>query len=189
MSVKKTKRPTRKTQSKKGTRKRTTASAPTPFISLPHFLGMLLLIAAIVSIVYFYHKPSVKTHRKASLHKKQIETSFDFYQLLPKIEVPVADSAPTANHSVAPNKQRHHTAYVLQVAAFNQFKDADTLKARLALSGFDVNVYHYQTKQHQNWYRVWIGPYRSKKQAMTDKTELNKQHIQSLLLTVPARKG
>ena len=107
---------------------------------------------------------------------------FEFYTLLPEMEVVVPDedvAAPapapaesggtaeapttsTAPEADAPGdtdpplKSGH---YILQVASFRSMKDADGLKAQLTLLGFQPVVQTVAIDSDENWHRVRIGPY------------------------------
>lgn len=81
--------------------------------------------------------------------------AYDFYTLLPEMEVPVPDSEPTAAGlpptPVAPG------SYVVQVGAFRTLKDADARKAELALLGI-VSAIQVITIDSNTLHRVRIGP-------------------------------
>ena len=164
--------------------------------------GGLLVCFGIVGYVYIqrYGVPAwYRAHQRSGVNNAKteqvtrIKPKFDFYQLLPKIEVPVSDSAPQATralpvttpspaHTNANNKTSSaQTIYVLQVASFKTFSDADTLKAKLSLLGFEVNVHHFKAASGQEWYRVWIGPYASKQQAQQAQAQLSQNKVSSLL--------
>ena len=108
---------------------------------------------------------------------------FEFYTLLPELEVVVPDedlpasgSAPAA--SSAANTEVATAAakveddargdaeealksghYILQVASFKNMKDADGLKAELTLLGFRPVVQTVAINSDEKWHRVRIGPY------------------------------
>ncbi|MDQ2994659.1 MAG: SPOR domain-containing protein [Pseudomonadota bacterium] len=73
--------------------------------------------------------------------------------------------------------------YVLQVAALKKHEDADRLKARLILQGYDVFISKPKIKNVQ-WYRVNVGPYRTTGNAKAQQKRLKANNINSLLLTV-----
>ena len=108
---------------------------------------------------------------------------FEFYTLLPELEVVVPDedlpasgSAPAASSAAntevataaakveddargdaeAALKSGH---YILQVASFKNMKDADGLKAELTLLGFRPVVQTVAINSDEKWHRVRIGPY------------------------------
>lgn len=44
--------------------------------------------------------------------------------------------------------------YLLQLASFKDYKDADNLRAKLILSGIDVDIYNAKLNNNTTWYRV-----------------------------------
>ena len=104
---------------------------------------------------------------------------FEFYTLLPEMEVVVPDEdlaapAPPESSGTAevptsaaveddapadtdPALKSGH--YILQVASFRSVKDADGLKAQLALLGFQPVVQTVAINSDEKWHRVRIGPY------------------------------
>ena len=106
---------------------------------------------------------------------------FEFYTLLPEMEVVVPDEdlaapgpAPAESSGTAESpasaaaeddapgdadpvlKSGH---YILQVASFRNMNDADGLKAQLALLGFQPVVQTVAIDSDEKWHRVRIGPY------------------------------
>ncbi len=111
---------------------------------------------------------------------------FEFYTLLPEMEVVVPDedlAAPTpapaesastdetdatdtaasTGTAVEENKQTEPALgsghYILQVASFKSMNDADGLKAQLTLLGFRPVVQTVAINSDEKWHRVRIGPY------------------------------
>ena len=110
---------------------------------------------------------------------------FEFYTLLPEMEVVVPDEdlatrqpaesgsasesdatgdAPAGSENAPgdadPALKSGH--YVLQVASFKSMKEADGLKAKLSLLGFEPVVQSVAINSDENWYRVRIGPYKDR---------------------------
>ena len=88
---------------------------------------------------------------------------FDFYELLPKMEVVVPDDE--LDHEpprAAPGSASAPAVYLLQVGSFRRTEDADRLKAQLALLGFEARVASARISAQDTRYRVRSGPYRSK---------------------------
>lgn len=177
----------------KTTRKTTTRTAKTtarPF-GISWLVISVLAIAILTTVGYLHHRHTQQTVPVTTTQITPIKPTFDFYHLLPKVEVPVSESAPTAtrpiptpSRNVPTNKPKAATKpthYMLQVGSFKQRHDADALMAKLSLQGFEVTVKHFTTQSHQNWYRVWIGPYVSISQAKQVQTQLRQQRIDSLL--------
>ena len=113
------------------------------------------------------------------------EPKFEFYTLLPEMEVvvPEGDLAPPQPADDTPASETDTTAdtgtgdevapadaepalasghYVLQVASFRSMKEADGLRAKLSLLGFEPVVQSVAINSDENWYRVRIGPYQDR---------------------------
>ena len=106
---------------------------------------------------------------------------FEFYTLLPEMEVVVPDEdlaapapAPAESSTAAETPTSAEAEddapadtdpaltsghYILQVASFRSMKDADGLKAQLTLLGFQPVVQTVAINSDENWHRVRIGPY------------------------------
>ena len=108
---------------------------------------------------------------------------FEFYTLLPELEVVVPDEdlpapGPAPAASSAADTEVATTAatveddargdaeaalksghYILQVASLKSMKDADGLKAELTLLGFRPVVQTVAIDSDEKWHRVRIGPY------------------------------
>ena len=111
---------------------------------------------------------------------------FEFYTLLPEMEVVVpdedlaapspapaesastdetgaTDTAASTGTAVEENKQTEPAPgsghYILQVASFKSMNDADGLKAQLTLLGFRPVVQTVAINSDEKWHRVRIGPY------------------------------
>jgi cell division protein FtsN len=94
--------------------------------------------------------------------------------------VQVAEGRPVESHH-AINKA---ISYLVQVASFKTRHDADNMKAKLILKGFDVNV--VQASQAQgSWFRVVVGPYPDKASAQLAQLNLAKnERLNGMLRTV-----
>jgi cell division protein FtsN len=101
---------------------------------------------------------------------------FEFYQILPGdkaagerdaknvAKAPVAaapNAAPRPGSSPASPKPHSGESYWLQAGAFSDEKDADNLKARIALSGLEAAVRPVDVPDKGKLYRVRLGPYQS----------------------------
>ena len=108
---------------------------------------------------------------------------FEFYTLLPEMEVVVPDEDLAAPGPVPAPAESGDTAeapasaapddaapadtepalksghYILQVASFRSMKDADGMKAQLTLLGFQPVVQTVAIDSDEKWHRVRIGPY------------------------------
>ena len=86
---------------------------------------------------------------------------FDFYNMLPKMEVVVPDDELDHEPAAASNGTAAVPAtYLVQVGSFRKTADADRLKAQLALLGFEATVVSARISAQDTRYRVRSGPYR-----------------------------
>lgn len=73
--------------------------------------------------------------------------------------------------------------YVLQVGSFKNFGEADNLKAKLTMLGFDVKVKSGQ-KAGVAWHRVYIGAFANSQLANQVQQQLKEQQISSIMVKV-----
>ena len=107
---------------------------------------------------------------------------YDFYTALAEREVIIPDTeireqAAKPEVQVADAKVR----YFLQLGSFPQAEDADALKARLALSGVQVQVSEVNVNG-KLWHRVRRGPFAAIAAADTAKRDLMQTNISSTLV-------
>ena len=107
--------------------------------------------------------------------------TFDFYTLLPELEVVVdkAGRAPAGR----PDNKLPAGRYVLQVGSFKDHQEADSLKAQLALMGVETNI-EKVTVNTINWHRVRVGPIQHTEQLESIQKRLRKNKIDSILFKV-----
>ena len=118
---------------------------------------------------------------------------FNFYDILPELEVVVPDL------EVKPKDQKTQTAetktpsptpqlaagekFILQVGSFNQFDEADKLKAHLALLGIEAFIQKVAVDNKQ-WHRVRIGPFEDRKTLNLTRKQLQENSIEAITLKV-----
>lgn len=111
---------------------------------------------------------------------------YDFYSVLPEMEVVIPDAEITAKvrtESVprADDRPAPQANYLLQAGSFPDASDAEAVKARLALMGFVANV-QTVTINGKTWNRVRLGPYASAAELETAKQKLSAQGISAIAL-------
>ena len=74
-------------------------------------------------------------------------------------------------------------SYYIQVGAFRTSTDADGLRAKLALQGFDAKVSE-RDQSGRTVYRVRLGPFDTKASAETMRSRLDKQGVENTLVRV-----
>ena len=128
---------------------------------------------------------------------------FEFYQILPgeKEVVPekpapqkgdtkapaVASKAPApapAKPGSSPNAPKPHSGetFWLQAGAFQEEREADNLKARIALTGLEASVKPVTVPDRGTLYRVRLGPYQSVDDANRMKTVLSQNGVSAAII-------
>ncbi|MES2636434.1 MAG: SPOR domain-containing protein [Pseudomonadota bacterium] len=90
------------------------------------------------------------------------DNQFDFYTILPETESTVTEKE-IKDNSLTVKKDN----YFLQVGAFQNEADADNMKAKLALQGFEAVVQTATIPEKGVWHRVRVGP-------LSDINQINK---------------
>ena len=106
---------------------------------------------------------------------------FDFYDVLPDIEQVMPDDLP---ESVAAEPKKKYN-YYLQAASFSKQADAEEMRAKLGLNGYQSTTQAKQIEGKGTVYRVRLGPYESKRQAKNVRFELKKLGISAFSYAVP----
>ena len=156
---------------------------------------ILLVIASGIAGYFYYHQPKVPTSllppvseakatplKKARpkapvVEAKEEPVDYEFYTLLPKINVPdpVLDTTP-------PDQQ---PGFWLQMAVYYSMRDASAMLDRLQLLGLDpVITEKKSTKSDKTLYIVVMGPYPTKEAAVARQQELKKVSVTSYIFHV-----
>ncbi len=117
----------------------------------------------------------------SSASSEREESQYDFYTLLPKMEVRVPDESIRDGDSDQSREPRH--LYILQAGSFRHSKDAEGLKARLALLGVESTVQSVVIND-DTWHRVRIGPFRTWQEVRPPRRVLKRHNIHFALLKV-----
>jgi cell division protein FtsN len=149
-------------------------------ISYIKFQGRIKAPAALVSVLEETKTPQQKP--PAATHAAK--PKFEFYSLLPKMEVEVAHpnnthpTSTTTSTSTALEKAK----FRLQLASFKQFSDADSLKAKLALEGFKLEIAAITLPPGEVWYRVRTPVLNDRNTALNLQKKLQKQAVPSIVV-------
>ncbi len=108
---------------------------------------------------------------------------FDFYTILPEMEVKVPEwqlgqGTQGEAHALEPG------VYVLQVASFQRFEEADKTKANLALHGIVADIQRVVINGRDTWYRVRVGPLRDLDQVQAMRGRLQQVGMDFMLLKI-----
>lgn len=110
---------------------------------------------------------------------------FDFYKILPGPEEPISDQQLQEAQRNG-NAANAHDQYYLQVGAFQNAPEADSLKAKLALMGIDSGIQMIVTPDKGTWHRVRTGPYASIQDLNAARAMLKQNGLDTTLVRVPA---
>jgi cell division protein FtsN len=126
------------------------------------------------------------------------ETTFDFFTVLPEIEVVVPDVEPEQVAGNTQNSAQDNTgaekneqaagsnasAYMLQAGSYQRKADADKLKAELALIGHSSTIQKVTIEGRGDFFRVRLGPYTTHDQMVEVDATLSDQGIKALRLKI-----
>lgn len=106
---------------------------------------------------------------------------FDFYTLLPEMEVEITDDKLSEALQALP-QSGDRGPYILQIGSFRRHDEADNLKARLALLGIEAEIQTVVVREGDRWFRVRVGPYDSLRDLSQVRNRLNRNNIQFMVL-------
>ncbi|MEQ1667182.1 MAG: SPOR domain-containing protein [Sulfuriferula sp.] len=169
------------------------------------FIGLAVGLIAAVAVAYWVgrsnpfespEKPADSKVEAAKAHGKTSQVidplakatnapsdkpNFDFYKILPSQDNPAPDTD-------APSATKADVLYLIQAGAFPNAEDADNLKARLALMGYEASILAVDIPDKGTWHRVRLGPYKLD-EANKTKDALEQNKITASLIKVPAKAG
>jgi len=128
----------------------------------------------------FRQQPETDPEIAELIENKSSKKEFDFYTLLPDIEKVMPDDLPEAT----PTRPTVNVDYYLQAASFRERKDAEKLRARFALKGYQSMTQSRIVADKGTYYRVRLGPYSDKRRAKTVKNKLQRLGVRPFIYTV-----
>ena len=111
--------------------------------------------------------------------KDKTENQFDFYTILPETESTVTEKEIKEN-----DKPIKKDNYFIQVGAFQTEEEADNMKAKLALQGFEAVVQTATIPEKGVWHRVRVGPLSDIDQINKTRDDLTSQGFNTDLIKV-----
>ncbi len=87
------------------------------------------------------------------------QSQFEFYRVLPDKSEGAAASKPATVAKPQPRPPVDATPYLVQAGSFQNADDAEKLKARLALVGFEASIVSVNIPEKGLWHRVRLGPF------------------------------
>nr|WP_298718402.1 SPOR domain-containing protein [uncultured Steroidobacter sp.] len=124
--------------------------------------------------------------KPAPASQEEAETQqFDFYEMLPKYEVviPEQDSRGGAAPAVVAGPVQKPGAYILQAGSFRNFKDADRVRAMIAMQGVESKIQKV-TIDKDTWHRVRVGPITNLQKLEDTRSKLRQAQIDALVIRV-----
>jgi len=188
----------KKTTSKRGAKRKTSGGIPAWFWLLG---GILIGLGIAVVLMFKGYLPELKQHmlsddakpagtsepalveEKSSEADKPKKPRYDFFTVLPEMEVVVPDQELSRKAKPAPDAIAGSTrdSYILQVGSFQNSADAEQMKAKLALLGSVANI-QTVTVNAQTWHRVRIGPFKGARKADEMRRMLSDNQIDTLVM-------
>ena len=108
---------------------------------------------------------------------------FDFYNLLPEMEVIVQDEEIKGTPSKEGVKRVEQPGtYLLQAGSFRNHTQADQLRAKLALLGLETSIQSVSVNSKQAWHRVRVGPFLNLSDLNQARSLLKKNGIDAILI-------
>lgn len=116
---------------------------------------------------------------------------FDFYKILPELEVVVPGLEVVGKQKDRPQPKPPEPTvelargeqFILQAGSFRQYEQADKLKASLALLGIEADIQKVAV-DNDTWHRVRIGPFTDRKELNVVRQRLQDNDINAITLKV-----
>lgn len=163
-------------------------------------LGIGLLVALVIyvredlpemNMSFLKKSPPAKTTDTRAVRKhtsKAIpppdKTPYSFYDLLPEMEVAIPEENIGKKNKSGVRELSKPGIYIMQVGSFSQYKDADRLKASLALLGLEASIQTVTIDSKTTRHRVRLGPYSDLDKINAVRKRLKQNNIDSILLKI-----
>ncbi len=104
----------------------------------------------------------------------------DYHEVLPNIDAVLSESELMDDEP--PVEERPSYQYILQAGSFRSAADAESMKATLALAGFESIVQRVEVGSRGTYYRVRLGPYQSKRRLQLHRKQLARHGVNALAI-------
>jgi cell division protein FtsN len=105
------------------------------------------------------------------------ERKFEFYDILEGKKQATPASAPAKPEPAPVTAPATGGGMYLQVGAFQKKGDADNLRARLAMLGFEAGVLETEVPDKGTMHRVRVGPFANPEEMNRARTQLSQQGV------------
>ncbi len=167
------------------------------------FFGGFIVGAFVMGLVWLKLGPDLAAGRVPGLssgeplpaedNRKPVpKPEFQFYTILPEMEVLIPDEEILPPKSPRPQAQPAEQskpqqitakeAYILQMGSFRKFVDADRMKARLALIGIEAEIQKVSINNKDTYHRVRSGPFSSQSQLNRVRNLAKENSISTLVI-------
>ena len=175
------------------------SAEPSPFQSIMPFITGLVIGLFVAFIVYLKEHQTTRpieppelvikdrntapdiSKTEAAIEDKMPEPQFDFYQILPNMEVNVSEWVADDDKEPQPVGSEPGV-YILQVGSFEQYEAADEVKAKLALLGINADIQRVVINGRDIRHRVRVGPYNEPAKLQEAKDLLLANNLDFMLL-------
>ena len=165
---------------------------------LKFFFSGLAIGLCVAIIVYFYQydlgqqtrivQPEITIENPEpdlDLSNDTPPPSFDFYEILPNMEVNVSEWEAEEDEGIEeqaePNNEKPGI-YILQIGSFKQYDAADEIKAKLALLGISADIQRVVINGKDIRHRVRVGPYGDPDMLSMVRQQLTENNLNYMLL-------
>jgi len=135
------------------------------------------------AIVKSAGKPVSKSKTEAPAKQKKDPYDFTFYRDLPNSEIIIPEEDLDARRDAPAREVQAPGTYILQAGSFSNYKDADSMKAKLALMGLIAHIQKVSVDS-RNYHRVRIGPITSLSELNRNRAQLHEAGIQTMIIRV-----
>jgi cell division protein FtsN len=122
-------------------------------------------------------------NKKAEVKTEPEIPQFDFYTILPEKEVVVPDHEIDTRSREERVGQAKPTQYILQAGSYKDFREADRLRAKLALMGIESRIEKAKVGS-VTWYRIKMGPYTRMNSVSTIRSRLRDNGIDAIVTEI-----
>jgi len=124
-----------------------------------------------------------RPRKKAAPPSPPPKLRFDFYNLLPEMEVIVPDEDIRGTPMPEGVKQVEKPGtYLLQAGSFRNHHQAEQLRARLTLLGLETSIQTVSVDHHKAWHRVRVGPFKNLRELNEARALLKKNGVDAILI-------